>query len=200
MNNTATNGMKLGVFTLIALLLLITTNALTREHVSRIQQALLLKSLSVLLPAGPYDASPLTSKRLITATALGPTNGIPLYTVYRNKRPLGAVLSITAPDGYNGDINLLLGVDYQGSIIGVRVTAHTETPGLGDDLELKRSNWITLFNGQSLNTTTSNDWQVKKQGGQFDGFTGATVTPNAVITAVYRALQWYEENRSVVFP
>lgn len=87
----------------------------------------------------------------------------------------------TAPDGYSGDIRLLVGLDPKGEILGVRVIEHHETPGLGDKIELRISNWILNFTHQSINEHNLNEWAVKKDGGKFDQFSGATITPRAVV-------------------
>ncbi len=98
-------------------------------------------------------------KSLVVEPGLDPGDGEQaVYTVYRNQMPLGAVISVIAPDGYNGDIHLLLGVNFDGQITGVRVSEHRETPGLGDRIDISRSDWITHFNGQSLSSTHPSDW------------------------------------------
>lgn len=108
---------------------------------------------------------------------------------------IGVVFSVVAPDGYNGAIRLLVGIDRSGELQGVRVSAHRETPGLGDAIEAKRSDWIHDFEGRSLGNPPAEDWNVRKDGGVFDQFTGATITPRAVVRAVYRTLQYFEQHR-----
>ena len=93
----------------------------------------------------------------------------------------------TAPDGYSGDIRLLVGLDPKGEILGVRVIEHHETPGLGDKIELRISNWILNFTNQSINEHNLNEWAVKKDGGKFDQFSGATITPRAVVNQTKRS-------------
>lgn len=93
----------------------------------------------------------------------------------------------TAPDGYSGDIRLLVGLDPKGEILGVRVIEHHETPGLGDKIELRISNWILNFTHQSINDHNLNEWAVKKDGGKFDQFSGATITPRAVVNQTKRS-------------
>jgi len=93
----------------------------------------------------------------------------------------------TAPDGYSGDIRLLVGLDPKGEILGVRVIEHHETPGLGDKIELRISNWILNFTHQSINEHNLNEWAVKKDGGKFDQFSGATITPRAVVNQTKRS-------------
>ncbi len=113
--------------------------------------------------------------------------------------PVAVVLEATAPDGYGGEISLLVGVTRQGNISGVRVVEQHETPGLGDYIELAKSRWIHVFDGRSLSNTTDTGWQVKKDGGQFDYVTGATVTPRAVVKAVHHALQYVAAHQKILF-
>lgn len=97
--------------------------------------------------------------------------------------------------GYSGDIQMILGIDKQGEILGVRVISHAETPGLGDKIEITKDSWITEFDGLSLANTPTKDWAVKKDGGAFDQFSGATITPRAVVKAVHKGLQLYDQQR-----
>lgn len=125
------------------------------------------------------------------------------YVAKVDDRVVGVILPATARDGYSGDIRLLVGVLADGSIAGVRVVSHRETPGLGDAIDLRKSSWILGFNDRSLGNPTQREWTVKKDGGVFDQFTGATITPRAVVEATRKALeyarlnraQWYGENR-----
>lgn len=107
-----------------------------------------------------------------------------------NQTPVAIVLPVIAPNGYGGAIQLLVGISNDGQITGVRVVEHHETPGLGDYIELAKSQWIHVFDGKSLRNTPDEAWQVKKDGGEFDYVTGATITPRAVIATVHRALQY----------
>ena len=93
----------------------------------------------------------------------------------------------TAPDGYSGDIRLLVGLDPKGEVLGVRVIEHHETPGLGDKIERRISNWILGFTNQSINEHNLSEWAVKKDGGKFDQFSGATITPRAVVNQTKRS-------------
>ena len=105
------------------------------------------------------------------------------------------LLRAVAPDGYSGSIQLLVAVLADGSLAGVRVLAHKETPGLGDKIELKKSPWIQSFTGKSLQNPDEAGWGVKKDKGQFDQFAGATITPRAVVKAVHHALQYFDAHR-----
>ena len=116
-----------------------------------------------------------------------------------NNKTAGVILEAIAHDGYSGDIKLLIAIRADGSISGVRVLAHKETPGLGDYIDIARGNWIKLFNDESVNKTPAVQWQVKKDGGKFDYMVGATITPRAVVKAVFKALQFYDANKTTLF-
>jgi electron transport complex protein RnfG len=116
-----------------------------------------------------------------------------------NDTPVAVVLEATAPDGYSGQIKLLIGITAAGKLSGVRVVSHKETPGLGDYIELAKSKWILLFDGKSLTAPNDGGWKVKKDGGQFDYMAGATITPRAVIKAVHHALQYATVQHDLLF-
>jgi electron transport complex protein RnfG len=123
-------------------------------------------------------------------------------TVYRARlhgEPVALVIAAVAPDGYSGTIRLLVGINVDGSLSGVRVVAHRETPGLGDAIEEERSDWILGFTGKSLQNPPLQKWAVKKDGGAFDQLTGATITPRAVVKAVRQALLYYRDQKDALF-
>ena len=130
---------------------------------------------------------------------LGNTQAMVANRARLNKVPQAIILEAIAHDGYSGDIKLLIAINYDGSIAGVRVLTHKETPGLGDYIDLAKDNWIKLFNGESLKKTVDAQWQVKKDGGKFDYMAGATITPRAVVKAVNLALQYFEANKMALF-
>ena len=139
-----------------------------------------------MLPGDRYNNNLSESCYLVNAQALGKgTHRV--YIARQDDRPVAAILEATAPDGYSGAIQLLVGVDFTGTVLGTRVTEHHETPGLGDKIELRLSDWITHFSGKTIATGNDAHWAVKKDGGDFDQFTGATITPRAVVNAVKRA-------------
>ena len=121
------------------------------------------------------------------------------YRVRQNDRVIGVILPATARDGYSGDIRALVGVRDDGTVAGVRVVAHRETPGLGDKVDLRKSDWILGFDNRSLSDPDLSGWNVEKDGGVFDQFTGATVTPRAVILATRRALEYARLNAETLF-
>ena len=127
--------------------------------------------------------------------ALGLNNGGEINIARDDQKPIAAIVPAVAPDGYSGDIKMIIGINANGSIAGVRVLSHNETPGLGDKVDLKKSDWVLSFNQKSLNNPTTEAWAVKKDGGEFDSFTGATITPRAVVNQVKRALQYFEETQ-----
>jgi electron transport complex protein RnfG len=112
---------------------------------------------------------------------------------------VAAVFSVVARGGYAGDIELLVGVRADGRVAGVRVVEHHETPGLGDGIEADKSDWIRGFDGRSLGDPPREDWAVRRDGGDFDQFTGATITPRAVVEAVRDTLIYFEDHRDQVF-
>ncbi len=113
--------------------------------------------------------------------------------------PVAAILPAVAPDGYSGEIHLIVGVNIDGTVAGVRIIAHRETPGLGDKIDTKKSNWIFGFNNHSLKNPKPDKWKVKHDKGIFDQFTGATITPRAVTKSVYQTLLYFKENRDTIF-
>jgi electron transport complex protein RnfG len=115
-----------------------------------------------------------------------------------NDVPVAVILEAVAHDGYSGDITLLVAINHDGSLSGVRVIKHTETPGLGDYIDIAKSTWIKLFDGESLLKTSETNWAVKKDGGTFDYMAGATITPRAVVKAVHKALQYFEDNKATL--
>ncbi len=120
------------------------------------------------------------------------------YIARQQDKAVAVILPTIAPDGYTGKIKSIVGVAADGTIIGVRVLAHQETPGLGDKIERKKSNWIEQFKGASLALPAGGKWAVKKDGGQFDQMTGATITPRAVVKSIHHALVYFNENREML--
>lgn len=190
----------LGIFALIGAGLVAVTWQLTHERIANNQQMYLLRNLHEILAVTEYDNTLHEDTRLVHAPALGGVDG--MVTVYRARQggmPIAVIFEATAPDGYAGAIKLLVGVYTNGEIAGVRVVAHSETPGLGDDIELSRSDWVLAFQGKSLQSPPAGQWAVKRDGGAFDQFTGATITPRAVVKAVRNALLYFRDHRDQLF-
>jgi electron transport complex protein RnfG len=164
-----------------------------------------MKLINEVLPADNYDNDLLKDAFQIAATpALGQDGASTAYVARKGGRTSAVVLEAIAPDGYAGKIRLLIALDADGALLGVRVTQHKETPGLGDYIEPKKDKnkerpWITQFNGLKPAATEEREWKVKKDGGRFDSVAGATVTPRAVIKAVRKAAVYVAENRETLF-
>lgn len=199
MTTPSKGSVVLATAVLIALLVLMLVNRATSNRIEEAREQMLLDNLSAVLPEGPFDQSPVESMTEHQVSQLGGDQPVQLYTAYRDKQPVAAVLELIAPDGYSGNINMLLGLHPDGDIIALRVTGHKETPGLGDRIEYRKSDWITQFDGQSITSTESVDWQMRQAGGQYDALTGATITSRAIVQSVHRALQWFDDHRDEVF-
>lgn len=185
---------RLGGVSVIGLGLVTLVHGLSAERIARQQQQSLRLTLQTLVPAGSYDNDPLADRLSVRDARLG-VEAVPIYPAWRQGQPVAAVIAPVAADGYSGDIHLLVAVRPDGSLLGVRVLAHRETPGLGDGIDTAKSDWILRFNGLSLANPIARLWKVKRDGGSFDQFAGATVTPRAVVHAVRNTL-FYVQNHS----
>jgi len=185
-------GLTLGAGAMVAMLIILIAHNLTREPIRESKQQKLQQQLSQLLLPETYDNQPAESVTYVTSEALGSEDTYPVYLATLKNKNTGVVVAATAADGYNGDIDLLIGLSENGSVTGVRVTQHNETPGLGDDIEINKSNWVLSFNELKTGAMAEHDWHVKKDGGKFDQFTGATITPRAVVHAVHRVVRWHQ--------
>jgi electron transport complex protein RnfG len=193
------NGLLLGLFALCCTGLVALVNALTSDTILLQQQKQLTLTLNQIVPTELYDN--VLSEQCILVNSpelLGTKADLPAYLAYKNELPVAIAIEAIAPDGYNGEIKLIIGVDNQGKILGVRTLSHQETPGLGDKIELRKSDWVTHFSGK-LFKDNSNMWKVKKDGGQFDQFTGATITPRAYVKAIANALTFVEQHRQALY-
>ena len=117
------------------------------------------------------------------------------YIARNNNEVTAVILETRAPDGYSGEIKILVGIDKNGNILGTRVIKHQETPGLGDYIDIAKSNWINIFTFSSLENTSQSEWAVKKDQGKFDYISGATITARAVTKAINEALNYFKENK-----
>jgi electron transport complex protein RnfG len=190
----------LAAFTVVGTAILSGTFEVTKTPIAESERQAKLQLLSQVMPASLHDNDLLNDSLDLPATPeLGLRSGAKVYRARMKGAPAGVVLEAIAPDGYSGEIKLLIGVAVDGSLTGVRVLAHKETPGLGDYIELAHSDWIKHFDGQSLARTPDEGWKVKKDGGQFEYMTGATITPRAVVKAVHKALKYYEQSHEQLF-
>ncbi len=172
----------------------------TLEDIRYNQQLTLLRQLNMILPASSYDNNLLKDTLLLPPDSLlGITESATAYRARKQGKPVAIVLPAVAPNVYNGPIHMLVGINHDGSVAGVRVVRHRETPGLGDAIEADRSDWILGFIGKSLLEPASKQWKVKRDGGAFDQFTGATITPRAVVKAVHSALLYFDSHAELLF-
>jgi electron transport complex protein RnfG len=192
---------------LIALLVALLLGAvfeLSAPHIARQQEAALRANLMEIFPADETDPmlyfepsitlSPENSN-FVNIELLALRENKVAYRITADGSAIGIILPAVAREAYNGDIDLLVGIAADGAISGVRVLQHRETPGLGDKIELRISDWILGFDGHSLNNTAPPDWTVQKAGGEFDQFSGATITPRALIQKVRDVLMFYQQNK-----
>ena len=195
--NALRTALILLVFALIATALLVGTFTGTAPTIERSQQAKRLALLNQVLPPALYDNDLLASQRTLPADErLGTRTPSSMWVARRGEAVTAVVLEVTAPDGYGGAIDLLVGIDVDGRVTGVRVTAHRETPGLGDYIDRAKTPWIEQFVGKTLLNPTPRNWKVAKDGGAFDARAGATITPRAVVKAVRQALEYFAQHRA----
>ncbi|KAA3668351.1 electron transport complex subunit RsxG [Pectobacterium carotovorum] len=181
------HAMTLALFAAFTTAITAIVNMLTEptiSHQAMLQQKMLLDQV---VPAELYNSDIQKECYVVTNPALGSSAPHRVFIARQNGEPVAAALESTAPDGYSGAIRLLVGADFHGKVLGVRVTEHHETPGLGDKIEVRISDWITRFTGLMVQGEHDARWAVKKEGGMFDQFTGATITPRAVINSVKRS-------------
>ena len=174
--------------------------SITRERIASNEQAWIKQRLDALVPPATHDNDLLTDSIAVTAPdLLGSSQPVKIYRARRGGAPVAAVLRPIAPDGYRGPIELLVAVGPDGRLIGVQVIRHQETPGLGDAFESRDIHWLDRFRGRSLTDPPPQRWTVRRDGGDFDAFTGATITPRAIVKAVRNALEYYQRNSQRIF-
>lgn len=194
------SALSLALIALVGTALLAWVHGITAPRIAAQERRLLLRQLQQVIPADAYDNA--LQEDVIAVRDEHSFPGGQEVRVFRARldgRPVAVAMMLRANDGYNGRIDLLVGVFEDGRISGVRVLSHKETPGLGDGIETDRSDWIFSFDGKSLESPGPEGWAVKRDGGDFDQFTGATITPRAVVRAVRRALEYYQANRASLF-
>lgn len=199
--------MSIGVFAGMALFAAMMLNKVQyglNDRIAENERAWEMRQIRELLKDTNYDNDVFTDLIYVNSTMpdaqlLGGAQSPYICRARLQNEAQAAVLQVTAENGYSGPVLLLVGIRADGSLTGVRVASHRETPGLGDKIEVKNSDWILQFDGRSLNNPKAKEWQVKKDGGEFDQITGATVTPRAVVKAVRNALIYFESHRDMIF-
>lgn len=185
-------GVALVAFGLVAVM-----HEVTRDRIAAAARERQVARFAEVLQGHAFDNDLLADTlELRDPELLGTSDPVTAYRARLRGEPVAVVLAPVAPDGYAGSIGLLVAIAPDGKVLGVRVTRHKETPGLGDGIETRKSDWILGFDGRSLGDPPRERWHVRKDGGDFDQFTGATVTPRAVVTAVANALEYFERHRA----
>jgi len=194
------SGITLAVIAAICTALVASTYQLTHERIAANEQAWLEQSLQPALSGLFFDSGVSESRVTIPAPhGLPGSEDAVIYRVYSGDTPVAALFVVSARDGYAGAIRFLIGIDIDGAVTGVHVLSHRETPGLGDRIESSKSEWVKQFDGRSLIDPQPSGWKIKRDGGEFDQLTGASVTPRAVIKAIRETLSYFDANRDTVF-
>jgi electron transport complex protein RnfG len=199
MNNMLKSAAALGLVAIAGTTLLTGVDSLTRDRIAEQERRVILEQLGQIIPE--YYDNPILEDWIMFSDEYHFPKGqqVVAYRARYQEKPVAVVLKFNATKGYNGNIALLVGINFNGSLRGVRVTSHKETPGLGDAIELEKSDWISGFDGRSLGDPQRQNWAVKRDSGVFDQFTGATITPRAVVEAVRLALEFFDSNRDFLF-
>jgi len=189
----------LSLFAVVTAGLIAVTQLNTAERIQEQIKLARSKALLEIVPLADHNNDLLAdSFWLDSAHELGLTEPAEAFVAKQDGVAVALILPVVAPDGYSGPIRLIVGINVNGTIKGVRVIEHKETPGLGDKISIKKSDWVLSFDGKSLINTRENAWRVKKDGGSFDQLTGATITPRAIVRAVHQALLFYQDRRSTL--
>jgi len=194
------SGVTLAVIAAFCTTLVAFTWQQTEERIEANKKAWLEGSLQPVL-AGLFFDSPVTES-VITIPAphyLPGSEDAIIYRLFAGEDPVAALFVVSARDGYAGSIRFVVGISLDGTITGVRILEHRETPGLGDRIETTKSDWVLQFDGHSLRQPEPERWAIKGHGGEFDQLTGASVTPRAVIKALRQTLIYFDENRDEIF-
>ena len=194
------SGATLALIAAICTALVAATYQLTVDRIADNDTAILEQSLEPARAGISYDSG-ISESRLVIA----PPHDLPgseaalIYRVFAKGEPVAALIAMTARDGFSGSIRILVGIDVDGVVTGVRILQHRETPGLGDKIESTRSDWVHQFAGRSLLDPVTGGWAIEHDGGDFDQLTGASITPRAVITALRDTLVYFDAHRDEIF-
>ncbi len=188
----------LGIFAIVATALVAFTNSVTRQRIDVAKRDYTLRKLNELVPAHMHDNELDQDPLQINDPLLDKRNAVTIYRALKDKQVVAIIMQAVAPDGYSGRITLLVAIDQSGKLIGVRVTEHKETPGLGDAIETNKSDWIHIFRDKSLQNPAEKNWRVRRDNGEFDQITSATITSRAVVKATYNALRYFEQHKDTL--
>ena len=190
----------LSIFAIITAGLIALTQVGTKERIEQQIKLARSKALLEIVPLNSFNNDLLESAFWLKATKeLGLSEPAEAFVATQDGVPTHVILPVVATEGYSGEIRLIVSISDSGSIEGVRAIEHKETPGLGDNIDLKKSKWILEFNGKSFENTPEAQWKVKKDNGHFDQLTGATITPRAIVKAVYQALLYFRDHKDQLY-
>lgn len=192
------NSLILGTFAAITAGLIAFTFQQTKDKIAEQERRAAQQALFQIVPQTRHNNDLLNNTTPLSSKAVEQFNlpeGTQIHVAKKDEQIIAYIVPAIAPDGYSGNIKLIVGVNIDGTIAGVRILRHRETPGLGDKVDLNKSSWILGFNGKSLSNPAPDQWKVKKDGGEFDQFTGATITPRAVVKQVKAVLEYIKNNR-----
>ena len=194
------SGATLAVIAAICTALVAATYQLTAARIVENGKTLLEQSLQPALSGITYDGG-ISDSRLVIVPPhdLPGSDAAVIYRVYAGGSPVAALIAVTARDGFSGPIRVLIGIDFDGVVTGIRILQHRETPGLGDKIDSTRSDWVHQFEGRSLLDPVTTGWAIEHDGGDFDQLTGASVTPRAVINAIRDTLIYFDIHRDEIF-
>ncbi|MBD1574891.1 electron transport complex subunit RsxG [Vibrio sp. S11_S32] len=198
LNAMKKNGAILAVFAIASTALVAVTNWVTADTITHQQQMQLQKTLNQVIPRSMHDKPLFSSCMLLPSQTSVTTKPMPAYLATKDGKPTAIAIESYAPDGYNGAIKIIVGMDMDGVITSSRVLEHNETPGLGDKIEVRKSKWIFSFDHKTVTDENKAEWAVRKDGGQFDQFTGATITPRAVIKAIKKTVIYFKQNKATI--
>jgi electron transport complex protein RnfG len=194
------SALSLGLVAVIGTTLLSGVNQTTAKRIEQQERRVVLEQLGQIIPPGRYNNILQDDRFSFSDETWFPSGQqVVAYRARRDGQPVAVILRFVAVDGYSGPIGLLMGIEADGRLAGVRVTSHRETPGLGDGIEIEKSDWIRSFDGRSLGAPPATEWTVRRDGGAFDQFTGATITPRSVVNAVRLALEYHERHQNFLY-
>ena len=188
------NAVAIGIFAIVTSAVIALTQLATRDAIQANKEAYQARALYEIVPR-ERDPDLLDHTLSMSAPELGVDGEARLYQAIQDGEVKTVLMPVVAPDGYSGDIEMLVGINADSSLAGVRVLSHKETPGLGDKIELNKSDWILSFDGAEKAVGRDESWAVEKDGGRFDQFTGATITPRAIVGATARAIEYFRAHR-----
>ncbi len=201
--NSETNSYKQKLITILPLtfisvfcvICIFVVNQITKDKITSNKQKAALAIINEVLPL-EYNNDLFTDKiKLDVPLKVNNTGSISVYRARLNNQPVAVSLMPVITKGYNGNISLIVGIRYDGALTGIRVLQHNETEGFGDQAHQDKTDWLQIFNNTSISALPEKKWAIKRDGGEFDQLSGATITSRSIINIIYKTLEYYSENR-----